>query len=224
MKPDHNQKRYQIDQRNSAEKKAQQASTSSTVLYDLQRGSLKTSANVLETQGKSPVQLRQGAAGPYAHQAYADRACEQRCSPKQLVTDNQPGEGSSSKAGMAAQSEGKCDSHLRPQKPKASYQNHTAASRIRQLEKSPLAATRVLVSQTEAPTAVDQPKQLDFLNNGRAVRDEIIERMQEESMKHFQALQRARPKSSTATTGSKRQRGNMKREWPHDPSSLTLKE
>ena len=43
-------------------------------------------------------------------------------------------------------------------------------------------------------------------------------------MKHFQAFQRARPKSSTATTGSKRQRGNTKRELPHDPSSLTLKE
>jgi len=116
-KPDHNQKRNQIDQRNSAEKKAQQASTSSTALYDQQRGSLRTSTNVLERQGKSPVQLRQRAAGPHAHQAYADRAREQRCSPKQLVTDNQPSEGSSSKVGLAAQSDGKRDSHLRPQRP-----------------------------------------------------------------------------------------------------------
>lgn len=117
IKPDHNQQCNQINQRNSSEKKAQLVSTSSTVLYDLQSGSLRTSTNVFESSGKSPVQLRQGLVGPYAHQAYADRAREHRSSPKQLVTDNQPGEGSFSKASLTAQSEGKGDSHLRPQRP-----------------------------------------------------------------------------------------------------------
>lgn len=61
------------------------------------------------------------------------------------------------------------------------------------------------LAEDTAPT--EPQRKVDVLHYGRAKRDEIVERLQAESLKHFQALQRVKTKSCTAATSSKRPRG-----------------
>lgn len=179
-----------------------QISTNSTVLYDPPAGSQQTTVYGVDNPTKSPMPRRTGHRG--TAQEHGERAQASRASPKKHCL-----EPNYSKASLAPQSDAKSDSiqKLKPRQ-QAPYQHQTAAARLRRQEKSPATAMLTFASLTEDTVPAEPQRKVDILHYGRAKRDEIVEKLQAESLKHFQALHRAKTKSCTAATASqKRPRG-----------------
>jgi len=78
------------------------------------------------------------------------------------------------------------------------------------VERSPERAADFYFGAVEERTKDEEKRKIDILNYGRAKRDEIIEKLQVESAKHFQALQKARAKSGGTLKTQKSSKSTFK--------------